>query len=72
VKQGGSNFTVHGSPSGDTYGGSFEYTDPAPLIAPVQDLKKSKSIGILDLSIFWLVVNFLVFILIALPIVGRN
>lgn len=28
------NFTVRGAPSEDGYGGTFEYTTPAPLVAP--------------------------------------
>ncbi|MGJ7485417.1 hypothetical protein ACSFA2_09165 [Variovorax sp. LT2P21] len=29
-------FTVQGAPSGDGYGGRFEYTNPAPLVASVR------------------------------------
>lgn len=29
------SFTVQGAPSGDGYGGAFEYTNPAPLVASV-------------------------------------
>jgi hypothetical protein len=36
VKVADASFTVHGTPSGDGYGGHFEYTDPAPLVVSVR------------------------------------
>jgi len=35
VKVASGSFTVLGAPSGDGYGGAFEYTNPAPLVASV-------------------------------------
>jgi hypothetical protein len=35
VKVANGSFTVLGAPSGDGYGGAFEYTNPAPLMASV-------------------------------------
>lgn len=32
MREVGTNFTVQGTPSVDEYGGSFEYTTPAPLV----------------------------------------
>lgn len=31
------NFTVQGAPTADGYGGRFEYTTPAPLMAPLTE-----------------------------------
>ena len=35
MKVANGSFTVLGAPSDDGYGGAFEYTDPAPLVASV-------------------------------------
>lgn len=42
-------FTVQGAPSGDGYGGAFEYTNPAPLVASVPADRWS-SIFAIDIS----------------------
>lgn len=42
-------FTVQGAPSGDGYGGTFEYTDPAPLVASVH-AERASSMFAVELS----------------------
>ena len=41
-----SSFTVHGTPSDDGYGGSFEYTHPAPLVPSVPADRASPMVAV--------------------------
>ena len=61
------SFTVLGAPSGDGYGGAFEYTNPAPLMASVSAERASPmfAVGFSPLWIaFGVVVNIAVLALV--------
>lgn len=54
MKETDQNFTVHGEPSGDEYGCSFSYTDPAVSTIP-QKVSLSREPKSIDASAFYIV-----------------
>lgn len=53
MKVANGSFTVLGAPSGDGYGGAFEYTNPAPLMASVPAERASPMFAV-EFSPLWI------------------
>lgn len=53
MKVANGSFTVLGAPSGDGYGGAFEYTDPAPLTASVS-AERTPPVFAVEFSPLWI------------------
>jgi hypothetical protein len=67
VKVANGSFTVLGAPSGDGYGGAFEYTNPAPLMASMPAERASLMFAVESSSLwiaFCVVVNIAVLALV--------